>query len=151
MSLLPSISQHASFFKKSVARGLPGRRNEVVVAANAPIFSCKRLAKEIPCVTRPASLARFTWPSETSGSRSPPAGNPSSAVCRGSATVGGGFQPAQRLSRSGVDCVRCVLPTTYITNTYPHTPRCKVVSVRFCLNFEVYKCLKNFIFLLTKE
>merc|ERR1712039_245611 len=67
-----------------------------------------------------------------------------------SATVDGSGQPAQRWSTSSVDGVRCVLPT-YITNTYPHTPHSRVVSVRFVATFEVYKCPKNFVFLFTKE
>ena len=74
---------------------------------------------------------------EKSGSRSVPAGNPVVAFRSGggkSAAVDGGRQPAQRWSTSCVDGVRCVLPT-YITNTYPHTPHSRVVSVRFCRNF----------------
>jgi len=136
------ISQRTSFFKKkSVARAdysieetrPPSRRHQCSLKSS---LSAKRLSDGNSTDGR-LRLLGSPGLEEKSGSRSVPAGNPVVAFRSGSgnsATVDGGGQPAQRWSTSSVDGVRCVLPT-YITNTYPHTPHSRVVSVRFCRNF----------------
>merc|ERR1711971_1043242 len=118
-------SQHKSFFQEiSRARKLLGRRNEVAVNANAHNFACKSLSHGN---SRCDAASVACWVHLALRKERQPVSVRLQGISRRkvtverSAMVGGGCQPAQRLSTSSVDGVRCVLPTTYITNTYPHT------------------------------